>query len=149
MTIDRERLLRLLTDHAPAGSGLRLPPPCLVEMQGEPVEYVEGELLVMRFPVLERWQNPLGFMQGGFIAAALDNTLGPFSYLVAPPSVTTQFNLSFLRPIPPQMPWFTCSARSVDRSAQTLHLAGEALDPDGKRLALAHAACRLLPARPA
>jgi acyl-coenzyme A thioesterase PaaI-like protein len=63
----------------------RLPPPCLVDMQAEPVEYVDGERLVMRFPVLERYRNPFGFMQGGFVLAALDNTMGPFSFLIAPP----------------------------------------------------------------
>ena len=79
----------LLRARLPTGVPLQIPPPCLTDMQGEPVAYVEGESLAMRFPVLARYQNPIGHMQGGFIVAALDNTLGPFSYLIAPPSVTT------------------------------------------------------------
>jgi hypothetical protein len=79
VSIDRERLLRLLTEHAPAGGGLRLPPPCLVERQGEPVEYVEGERPAMRIPVPRRCQTPLRFMEAGPTAAALDNTIEPFA----------------------------------------------------------------------
>ena len=79
----------LLRARLPAGVPLQIPPPCLGDMQGEPVEYVEGQSLAMRFPVLPRYANPLGHMQGGYIVAALDNTLGPFSYLIAPPSVTS------------------------------------------------------------
>src|SRR5690606_25258907 len=55
-----------------------VPPPCLLDMQGEVVEYEDGRALTMRFPVLPRYRNPLGNMQGGFIVAALDNTIGPF-----------------------------------------------------------------------
>lgn len=140
-------MLDLLRARLPASVPLRLPPPCLIEMAGEPVDFDDGVSLTMRFPVLERWQNPLGYMQGGFIAAALDNTLGPFSYLIAPPSVTSQFNISYLRPVSPGASHLVCIARLVERTSRNLYLAGEALTDDGKTTARCQAVCQLLDAR--
>ncbi len=137
-------LLDLLRSRLPADAELQLPPPCLLDMQAELVEWREGESLTMRFPVLPRYRNPLGFMQGGFIAAALDNTLGPFSYLIAPPSVTSQLNLSYLRPVPPGTGFLTCTAWLVARSGKNVHLRGEAVGDDGRIAALAQAACQLI-----
>jgi acyl-coenzyme A thioesterase PaaI-like protein len=144
MDITSGQLLELLRARLPAGAPLQLPPPCLVEMAGEPVDFVDGESLTMRFPVLARWQNPLGTMQGGFIAAALDNTIGPFSYLIAPPSVTSQLNLSYLRPVTPTVQTLTCTARLVERTTKTLFIAAEARTDDGKVAVLCQATCTLL-----
>lgn len=144
MDMTADQLLDLLRARLPAGVPLQLPPPCLTDMQGEPLNYVEGESLTMRFPVLPRWRNPLGYMQGGFIAAALDNTIGPFSYLIAPPSVTSQLNLSYLRPVSPTAQALTCTARLVERTKKTLFIAGEARTDDGKVAVLCQATCALL-----
>jgi hypothetical protein len=75
MSIDRDRLLRLPTDRAPAGSGLRLP--CLVGMQGGAVDGVEGERLAMRIPVSRRCPTPGRLMAGGSTAVALDTPIDP------------------------------------------------------------------------
>ena len=135
----------LLRARLPAGVPLQIPPPCLLDMQGEPVNYVEGRSLAMRFPVLPRYQNPIGHMQGGFIVAALDNTLGPFSYLIAPPSVTTSLNTQYLRPVPQEMPHIVCHARLVERTRTQLFLAGEVRDEAGRVLAMCQAVCQILP----
>jgi len=142
---DGTEMLRLLIERAPAGAHLVLPPPCLTDMEGEPVEYEDGQRLVMRFPVLPRYRNPLGFMQGGFIAAALDNTLGPFSYLIAPPSVTSHMSLDYLRPVTAQDDHILCIASVRQRTRKTLYLAGEALGADGKVRAIAQVVCQVLP----
>lgn len=57
-------------------------PQCREVMQPEFVEYVEGESLTYRFPVLEMYANPRNSMQGGFIGAAFDNTFGGLVYLL-------------------------------------------------------------------
>lgn len=54
----------------------RVPPSCWSFMQPELIEYVDGVSLTLAFPVLEVYANPRGTMQGGFMAAAFDNTLG-------------------------------------------------------------------------
>lgn len=142
---DRTDINALLRTRLPAGVPLQIPPPCLIDMQGEPVAYVEGASLTMRFPVLARYQNPIGHMQGGFIVAALDNTLGPFSYLIAPPSVTTSLNTQYLRPVTQEMPYITCHARLVERTRTQLFLAGEVRDEAGRVLAMCQAVCQILP----
>ena len=121
-----------------------LPPPCLLDMQAEPVEYVHDVRLVMRFPVLARYRNPFGYMQGGFVLAALDNTLGPFSFLIAPPSVTQQVTIQYLRPVTPDQPHLTCEAVVLERTRRTLYLTGRALLGDGKVAAIAQATCQVL-----
>ncbi len=40
----------LLRARLPTGVPLQIPPPCLTDMQGEPVGYVEGESLATRLP---------------------------------------------------------------------------------------------------
>ena len=135
-----ERLQAML----PGGSGLQIPPACLLAMQGEPLEYEEGVALSVRFPVLARYANPLGHMQGGFIVAALDNTMGPFSYLIAPPSVTSALNTQYLRPVTPGMPFITCHARLMERTRNTLYIEGEARSPEDKVLARCQATCQIL-----
>lgn len=133
-----------LQSMAPAESGLQIPPACLLDMQGEPLEYEEGVSLSVRFPVLARYANPLGHMQGGYIVAALDNTLGPFSYLIAPPSVTSALNTQYLRPIPHDVPFIVCTARLTERTRGTLYLTGEARNPEGKVVAICQAVCQIL-----
>ena len=78
----------------------RIPPPVFVSMQAEVVAFDPEEAsLTVRFPVLEKDLNPYHTMQGGMIAAAIDNTLGPLSMLVAPPNVTRQLEVTYSRPI--------------------------------------------------
>ena len=137
--------LRRLRENAPGG--FRIPPPVFEEMEAEVVGYDEGERLRVRFPVRERWQNPARVMQGGAIAAAIDNTLGPLSYLLAPPSVTTQFNLTYLRPITPDLPWFEVEGQLDERTGRYLHFSARVTDPDGRALVLATATALILPRR--
>ena len=141
MTFSADDLTRALRERLPAG--VEIPPPCLTGMRYEPVGYAEGESLTIRFPVLPAYRNPLGYMQGGFIVAALDNTLGPFSYLIAPPSLTARLSVEYLRPVPPDAPWIECEARLVQRTRRTLYLSGEARLPDGKTAALCQSTCQI------
>jgi uncharacterized protein (TIGR00369 family) len=139
-----QAILDALAAGVPPELRARLPPPCLLDMQAEPVEYLEGERLVMRFPVLARYQNPFGYMQGGFVLAALDNTIGPFSFLIAPPSVTGQITINFVRPVTPDQTHLTCEATVLERTRKTLYLTGRAFGSDGKLAAIAQATCQVL-----
>lgn len=143
-TLTGQAILDRLVASVPEELRQRLPPPCLLDMQAEPVEYVDGERLVMRFPVLERYQNPFGFMQGGYLLAALDNTIGPFSFLIAPPSVTGQITISYVRPVTPDQAHVTCIATVLERTRRTLYLTGRAVGDDGRLFAIAQATCQFL-----
>ncbi|WP_202840774.1 PaaI family thioesterase [Luteimonas saliphila] len=138
-------LSALIRDRLPPALRGLVPPPCLLEMQGECVGYEEGRRLCMRFPVLPRYRNPLGNMQGGFIVAALDNTIGPFSFLIAPPSATASLNTQYLRPVTPDDTSITCAAWLVERTRNTLHIHAEARNDAGRLVVLCQSVNQILP----
>ncbi|KPN20663.1 hypothetical protein AO715_12640 [Xanthomonas sp. Mitacek01] len=147
MTITGDAINDLIRANVPAAMHGMIPPPCLLDMQGEFLEYEDGMRMSLRFPVLPRYRNPMGNMQGGFIVAALDNTLGPFSYLIAPPSVTATLNTQYLRPVSPDLTHIVCEARLVARTRNVLHLAAEARSEDGRVFVLCQATQQILPPR--
>ena len=126
--------------------GLRLPPPVFEDMQAEVRDFRPsdaedrvGAALVVRFPVLERYQNPMGMMQGGVLAAAVDNVIGPLSYLVAPPSVTAQLAMTYLAPVTPDVETIEVEARLTSRAGRQLVIDATVRALDGTELALCRA----------
>jgi uncharacterized protein (TIGR00369 family) len=100
---------------------LTIPPPVFVEMGGEFVDMdLDAALLTVRFPVESRFQNPLGYMQGGIIAAAIDNVIGPLSFMVAPPSVTKSLTIDYLRPVNENVEAIYVTARLERRQEREL-----------------------------
>lgn len=132
-----EQMKRVLPDEA---DDLLLPPPVFTEMGGEIIDFdAETPLLKARFPVDARFLNPMGVVQGGVLITLLDNTIGPLSLLIAPPSVTTQFNTSFLRPASPDIDYLTVTARLTERTRRQLFFSGYVQSPNGQKLVLAQA----------
>ena len=116
------------------------PPPVFIAMQGEFLEYnSENHSLNVRFPVLESWLNPYGIMQGGMVAAAIDNTIGPLSVLVAPPNVTRHMELKYSRAVTLQAGYISVTAHLLERDGNWLTFKAEARDLQGKRLVRAKA----------
>lgn len=76
-------------------------PMCLAIMKPRLVEYIEGERLVMAFPVLDWELNPRGGMQGGFITAAFDNVFGAMCVYETKEReiATVDISTSYQRPI--------------------------------------------------
>ena len=128
-----------------AGGALQIPPPVFVEMGGEIVAWdMAAKSLAVRFPVQARFQNPMGYMQGGMIAAAVDNVVGPLSFMVAPPSVTRSLTMEYLRPIPPSLAEFTVVARLVAAEGVELLFEAEVRRGPGTLLAKATLHNRIL-----
>lgn len=123
---------------------MTLPPPCFTEMNGEFISFSEDRFLVCRFPNDPRFQNPIGLMQGGFIVAAIDNTLGPLSYLLAPTSVTTQLNTTYLRPVTARDAYIEVHGEVLAESKSYIHLQATVLSPNGKKIALAFSTHQIL-----
>ena len=128
------------------GTGLRVPPPVFEDMQVAVQDYQPGAegthlgaRLVARLPVLERYQNPMGHMQGGVIAAVADNVIGPLSYLVAPPSSTAQLVVTYLAPVTPDLAYVEVAATLTHRAGRQLIIDAEITGPDGALLAVARA----------
>ena len=115
-----------------------IPPPVFEDMQGDFIDFSADEnYLISRFPVLERYCNPYGTMQGGMIAAAIDNTLGPLSMLVAPPNVTRRMEITFSRAIRPELGYIMVEAHFNGVKGNKLQFSARVRDPDGNLLARA------------
>ncbi len=117
-----------------------IPPPVFREMGGEFLNFdSEYGILKTRFPVVEKFLNPYGSMQGGMVAAAVDNTFGPLGMLVAPPNVTRRLEMKYSRPIKMDQDFFTVEARFVDRQGRWLTMEAEVRDKAGQLMARAKA----------
>jgi acyl-coenzyme A thioesterase PaaI-like protein len=116
------------------------PPPVFEAMGGELLEFSPHTgTLTARFPVRESYLNPYGTMQGGMLAAAVDNTLGPLSVLVAPPNVTRRLELTYSRPATLEMHHIIVVARLLERRDRWLEFKAEVRSCEGHRLARAKA----------
>lgn len=113
-----------------------LPPPVFATMEGEFVELdMHAGVLTARFPMREAYLNPYGTMQGGMIAAAVDNTLGPLSMLVAAPNVTRRLEMTYSRPVTMDMAHIMVRGELLERDHRWLHFRADVRSPDGLRLA--------------
>jgi acyl-coenzyme A thioesterase PaaI-like protein len=95
--------------------------------------------LKIRFPVLEQYLNPYGVMQGGMVAAAVDNTLGPLSMLVAPPNVTRTLDMKFSQPVNLDLENIIVEVKLLERAGRRLKFSAEVRDQSGRLLARARA----------
>ena len=93
--------------------------------------------LSARFPVLVDYLNPYGALQGGVIAALVDNTVGPLSVLVAPPNVTRRLEIKYSKPIKPDLEYITIESCLVERDGPKLIFKTRVYDQHGKTLSTA------------
>jgi uncharacterized protein (TIGR00369 family) len=116
---------------------VQVPPPSFTSMNGEFVEYEKNKRLVVSFPVNISQTNPVGVMQGGFIAAAFDNSFGPLSYLIAKrPMTTIDMNIQYIRGVEVNQTIFV-EARMEAKGFSTMHMKAEMKTAKGKLLATA------------
>jgi acyl-coenzyme A thioesterase PaaI-like protein len=117
-----------------------VPPPVFIELGGEFLNLdLEQNLLIARFPIDKRFLNPYGVLQGGMIAAAIDNTLGPLSMLVAPPNLTRKLDIKFSRPAAIEDEFLLAEAKLIEKDGRRLYFTADARNPDNKLLARAKA----------
>jgi uncharacterized protein (TIGR00369 family) len=128
-----------------ANGQLKLPPPIFLDMEGEFVAIdLDAKTLTVRFPIKTRYQNPMGYMQGGMIATAIDNAIGPLSFMVAAPNVTKSMNVTYLRPIPASVAEITVIAAFESQQARELIFVADVLRGDGAKMAQARSVNVLL-----
>ena len=97
----------------------------------------------------ERFLNPVGVVQGGFLTAMLDETMGPALVASLDPglfSLTTDLHVQFLRPARPGR--LTGRGRVTGRTRSVGFLAGELLDESGQVVAAATATVQIRPVGP-
>jgi uncharacterized protein (TIGR00369 family) len=103
----------------------------------------EGTIEVA-FTATEAFLNPAGVIQGGFLAAMLDDTLGPSLVAGLSPgdfAPTTDLHVQFLRPARPGR--LLGRGRVVRRGRDVGFLAGELLDASGAIVAVATATVQI------
>lgn len=92
------------------------------------------------FTATEAFLNPAGTVQGGFLAAMLDDTMGPALVATLAPdewAPTLELQIHFLRPAYPGR--LLGSGRVVHRGSGVAFLAGELRDDGGRLLTTATA----------
>jgi uncharacterized protein (TIGR00369 family) len=117
-----------------------LPPPAFVEMGGEIIDFEPKKHLRARFLNQSRFSNPMGVLQGGMFAAALDNVWGPLCYAsTLKRCVTIELSVSFVKPLPPTETAFYAEAEIQSLGNTLIVLSGRVLDLQGRVLGLGSA----------
>lgn len=117
-----------------------IPPPVFETMQGEFLAFDElAGTLKTRFPVLHKFLNPYRAIQGGIIAAAVDNTIGPLSMLVAPPNVTRRLEMKYSNPVTPDLQYISVEGKFLGQEGNWLTFSAEVRGQEGALLARAKA----------
>jgi uncharacterized protein (TIGR00369 family) len=119
----------------------KLPPPAAAHTLGIAFTHIDadGGTIETTFQAKAEFTNPAGHIQGGFLAAMLDDTMGPAlaaTLAAGQFAPTLNLNVSFERPA--RVGVITGSGRVLKRGADVCFLAGE-LFQDGKRIASATA----------
>lgn len=120
-------------------------PPAAVTLGWELVSISpEDGTIEVAFTASEAFLNPAGFIQGGFLAAMLDDTLGPALVAGLNPgdfAPTTDLHVQFLRPARPGR--LLGRGRVVRRGRDVAFLAGELAEEDGAVVAVATATAQI------
>lgn len=124
----------------------RIPPPPAAELLGWQLISVDPEqgTIEVGFTASDRFVNPVGVIQGGLLAAMLDDTLGPALVATLPPgqfAPTLDLHVQFLRPARPGR--LVGRGRVVQRGREVCFLAGKLAGPDDRLVAVATATARI------
>jgi acyl-coenzyme A thioesterase PaaI-like protein len=112
------------------------PPPIFVEMEGEFLDMnLEKGTFTAKFPILDKYLNPYRAMQGGMIATAVDNTIGPLSVMIAPVNVTRNLEMKYSKPVTLEMEYFVVVAKLKERKDPKIFFEAVVLSLEGIRLA--------------
>jgi uncharacterized protein (TIGR00369 family) len=130
--------------------GRAAPPPAAALLGWELVS-VDPDVgtIEVAFTATEGFLNPVGVIQGGFLAAMLDDTMGPALVATLDPdqfAPTTDLHVQFLRPARPGR--LTGRGRVVRRGKDVAFLAGELADDSGQIVAVATATAQIRALRP-
>jgi len=119
---------------------INFPPPVFETMQGKVINFdINKNTLTNRFPVLSKYLNPYGTMQGGIIAAAIDNTIGPLSLLVSPPNFTRYLTVKYGKVVSPEIGFIFVKALFTGKKKRQLFFEAIVENSDGEKLASAKA----------
>jgi uncharacterized protein (TIGR00369 family) len=128
----------------------RVPPPPAAVTLGFKLLEIDPDRGTIRvqFEGKREFLNPMGVVQGGFVAAMLDDTLGPALICTLPPghfAPTIELKVNFIKPAP--LGVLIGEGRLVARGGTIAFLAGELRTAGGDLIATATATARIVTAR--
>jgi molybdopterin converting factor subunit 1 len=133
-----ERFMELVGNHV-------LDLPGYVDLLGMRPLSAEPGHVRMEFTATEQFLNPAGVVQGGFITAMLDDTMGPAAVAQLGPghfAPTLELKVSFLRPVGPGR--LVGDGRVVHMGKSVVFLEGSLADEEGNVVATATATARII-----
>lgn len=117
------------------GFALQLPPPSSLSLKLQYTGFEKGRMLKARMPFQKEMTNPIGLMQGGFIAAGIDDVMGPLSYMAAgQPVVTLQLSVTYLRPFLASDEAVEIEATVINQTRTTLYMEATVKNQKGQLL---------------
>jgi uncharacterized protein (TIGR00369 family) len=132
-----------------AMEGRKPPPPAAVTLGFKLLEIdPERGAIRVQFEAKPEFLNPMGVVQGGFVAAMLDDTLGPALVCTLPRghfAPTIELKVNFIKPAP--LGVLIGEGRLVARGGTIAFLAGELRTGQGDLVATATATARIVSAR--
>ena len=124
-------------------------PPCAETLGWELIDqWPEEGRIEIAFHPNDTMLNPRGTVQGGFVAAMLDDVMGPALVAMtngAEVPVTMDMNVSFVAPVVPGR--VIGKGRVISKGRTTVFLEGELFDEDGVLLARATSTARIVAPR--
>lgn len=126
----------------------RIPPPPAAELLGFELLQIDPELgtILIQFDAKPEFANPMGVIQGGFLVAMLDDTLGPALVGTLEPGYfapTIEIKANFLRSARTGGK-LIAEGRVVSRGGTIAFLEGELRDQEGALLVTATATARIV-----
>ncbi len=122
------------------------PPPCAQLTGWRVVEGRPGDgRITVEFDAPASMTNPAGHIQGGFVAALLDDTMGPAlatTFEAGEFPATLELKVSLLRPVLPGR--VIGRGRVVHRGGSVAFVEGSLEDAEGNVLATGSSTCKLL-----
>ena len=119
---------------------MQVPPNCDLTLGMVCVDKSEPGVTVWEMPADERFANPAGLVQGGFLAAWCDSAMGAASVTQAQGrrvfSANAEMKVSFLAPVRPGGT-LTCTARVISGGSRLAFVEAELRDAEGRLVAKA------------
>lgn len=135
MTEYHNEIVQTLRDIG-ASIGLEAPSPSFVDMEGRFLDYQPGKGMQCIFPARARLAQSAGLVQGGMLAAAIDNVYGHFALIeMNAGCVTTTLNTTFIRPIEVDSGNITVEVRLRQKNRSMLFMDGKVSSADGRTAA--------------
>ena len=127
---------------------IQVPPNCELTLGMSCVDKAVPGRTVWRMRADERFSNPVGVIQGGFLAAICDSAMGAATVTWAEGAkiraANAEMKISFLRAARPGG-FLTCSSRVVSAGSRVVFVEADVTDDDGRLVAKASSTYLLSP----